>query len=194
MNLAAKITWGLSALTIVGLAALAAPAVASTVQAVTPVVETAASAASAADETPEPYPAERDAAAKADLPPGYVYLGQGLSIPEGGPGDCTTNGFINIMSHDDGPAHATLLGGPLVDMGPQPGATGEVVTDAEGIRAYVVASGDWPEAIGERLCIDYVTVTSFNNVQGPITPGQVLTVRPDPAAEWVGFWEDAPTG
>lgn len=34
---------------------------------------------------------------------GLVYLGDGVLVPAGGPGDCMTSARINIMVEDDGP-------------------------------------------------------------------------------------------
>ncbi len=137
----------------------------------------------------EPSTAPTSAADASD-PVGYVDLGDGISVPAGGPGDCTTNAFINIGSDDGSPAHGKLLG-ELVDMGASELARGPVTLDADGqIFSYEVQAGDSLIAIGERFCVDYVTVGSFNHVRGnePIAPGDVLYLRPDPTLPFVDIY------
>jgi LysM repeat protein len=60
-------------------------------------------------------------------------------------------------------------------------ASGEVGYTADGlIETYTVASGDSLIAIGERFCVDYVTVGAYNDRFGSkvIQPGDVLVLRP----------------
>lgn len=175
MKRSTKITMVVSAAVVAGLLILALPAMLGATSWATGVFGAGSSAASA---SPNPT----DEAASDD---GLVYLGDGISVPAGGPGDCTTNSRINIRADDDGPYHSTLLG-ELVEMGPSELASGEALTDADGeIYAYVVAPGDSPIAIGERFCIDYVTVQHHNHVRQNINPGDVLYLRPDPTLPWV---------
>ncbi|MFK0402850.1 hypothetical protein ACIQTT_11015 [Microbacterium sp. NPDC090225] len=175
MKRSTKITMVVSAATVTGLAILAAP-----------VFLGAASwadgffGAGSAESEPTADPASDD---------GLVDLGDGISVPAGGPGDCTTNARINTMADDDGPFYSKLLG-ELVEMGPSELASGEVLKDDDGeIYAYMVAPGDSPIAIGERFCIDYVTVQSHNHVRVNINPGDVLYLRPDPTLPWVSPYE-----
>src|SRR5688572_26718398 len=97
MNRAAKITTGIAVAAVAGLVALAA----------SPVV----GAVSWASERFAPAAVESaDPAEEAAEAEGLVYLGDGISRPAGGPGDCAASAFINIMSQDDGPAYGKLLG------------------------------------------------------------------------------------
>lgn len=135
---------------------------------------------------PAPAPAAAEEPADASDSDGLVYLGDGVSVPQGGPGECTTNSMINVMAEDGGAPHAKLLG-ELVEMGPMELASGEPVLDADGeIVAYPVMPGDSLIAIGQRFCIDYVTIALYNHVANmTVHPGDVLILRPDPALPWV---------
>lgn len=135
---------------------------------------------------PAPVAAEEPADASDPDGDGLVYLGDGVSVPTGGPGECTTNSMINIMAEDGGAPHAKLLG-ELVEMGSMELASGEPVLDADGeIVAYPVMPGDSLIAIGQRFCIDYVTIALYNHVANmTVHPGDVLILRPDPALPWV---------
>ncbi|MFS0712249.1 LysM domain-containing protein [Microbacterium sp. 2P01SA-2] len=77
---------------------------------------------------------------------------------------------------------AARLGGTITDLGPAPYASGEVGLNNEGeISTYTVASGDTAWGISDRLCIDYVTVMSYNGKSMPpveIQPGDILILRP----------------
>ena len=61
-------------------------------------------------------------------------------------------------------------------------ATGAVGLDDDGqIATYTVASGDTGYGIGDRLCIDYITLLAYNGKFAPpneIQPGDVLILRP----------------
>lgn len=59
-------------------------------------------------------------------------------------------------------------------------ASGEVGYTADGlIETYTVAPGDTLIAIGERFCVDYVTVGAFNDrFMTDLQPGDVLILRP----------------
>ncbi|MFD5215141.1 hypothetical protein [Microbacterium sp. NPDC058345] len=67
---------------------------------------------------------------------------------------------------------ASLAGGPAS------------LTDDGRVQSYTVQSGDAPAAIGERFCIDYITVLQFNNIETTVQPGDVLTLLVDPAVEF----------
>src|SRR5689334_8691659 len=104
MNRASKITVAVSAVAVAGLVALAAPAVGATVTELAswPVFHAPVERASNATPTPS---AQGDAAARAAAEEdGLVYLGDGISRPAGGPGNCTASAFINIMAVGDEPA------------------------------------------------------------------------------------------
>lgn len=73
----------------------------------------------------------------------------------------------------------------LIDSGPRNFAEGEVELDGQGRPAmYTVASGDSPIAIGDRFCVDYVTVLQYNRTWPHIDPGEVLVLSPDPTVQW----------
>jgi len=183
MELRAKIALGVSALVVGGLAAAALP----TVMVIADAAHTTAQGigeltkTSTASPTPTPTREETssDEQSLADL--GYVPLGDGTWIPAGGPGECTTTAMLGVK---DGVLQ--MLGGAVMDMGVQDGARGEVVSDAAGIRAYIVAPNDNLIAIGERLCVSYPGLVPFNHVLGvAIQPGQELILRPDPDIPWI---------
>ena len=195
MKRSTTITAAVVAVAVAGLVAAAVPAVVGAVPAVRDVTSWA-SERFAAEPSPAPTPTATDVADAAGNE--LVDLGDGISVPAGGPGDCSTNAFINIGS-DDGSAHHAKLLGELVDMGTSELARGPVTRDADGrIFSYEVQSGDSLIAIGERFCVDYVTVGNFNHVRGfePIAPGDVLYLRPDPALPFVDIYApyNAPPG
>ncbi|MFD4960409.1 LysM peptidoglycan-binding domain-containing protein [Microbacterium sp. NPDC058389] len=73
------------------------------------------------------------------------------------------------------------LVGTLVDNGPTELADGQVGYDAEGqIATYTVQPGEAGESIGNRFCIDFLSLASYNGRNGPkvIQPGDVLVLRP----------------
>lgn len=109
---------------------------------------------------------------------GLIYAGNGTWFSAEGPGECESNAAIHPYGAHDPRAQ---LGGELVDMGVSELASGEVGYDAEGlIETYTVAPGDSLISIGERFCVDYVTVGAYNDRFGPteIQPGDVLILRP----------------
>lgn len=54
----------------------------------------------------------------------------------------------------------------MVDRGPMPSANGEVIVDDEGNpSAYIVAEGDSPDAIAERLCTDPMYLEMLNSIR-----------------------------
>jgi len=54
----------------------------------------------------------------------------------------------------------------MVDRGPMPSANGEVIVDDEGDpAAYIVAEGDSPDAIAERLCTDPMYLEMLNSIR-----------------------------
>lgn len=176
MNRAAKITAALSASVVAGLVAFAvAPALAGPVE--TPA---AAPASPAPTQTPT---------AGADVPDGYVYIGRGMSIPAGGPGDCEASAWIYIDSSGEGSAQVEMLGADLVDMGPREFAAGEVHVDEQGRPAtYTVAAGDARWAIGDRFCIANGIALDTLNMYPPghaIQPGDVLRLNADLVTDWV---------
>jgi len=73
----------------------------------------------------------------------------------------------------------------LIDLGSRDYAAGEVALDADGtILSYTVAPGDSPIAIGDRFCVDYITVLQYNHTWPAIDPGEVLVLSPDPTVQW----------
>lgn len=77
--------------------------------------------------------------------------------------------------------------GTPFDGGERAGATGTAHLDTDGkVAGYTVAAGDAPSAIGDRFCIDDVSVLHFNGfwVAGDgkdIAPGDYLSLVPDPS-------------
>lgn len=73
----------------------------------------------------------------------------------------------------------------LIDLGSRDYAAGETTLDADSkILSYTVAPGDSPIAIGDRFCVDYVTVLQYNHTWPAIDPGEVLVLSPDPTVQW----------
>ena len=175
MNRTRAIVAVVAGVAVAGVVALAVPAV--------------VSAVSASSETfthaPAPTPLVVDESETAPED-GLVDLGDGVSVPAGGPGDCTTNSLINITAEDGEAPHAKLLG-ELDEMGASDLASGTPMLDDDGeVFAYEVAPGDSLIAIGQRFCVDYVTVALYNHVAAQtVHPGDVLILRPDPALPWI---------
>jgi hypothetical protein len=100
-----------------------------------------------------------------------------------GPRACATNAMIAIDREGPG-----KLLGELTDMGASGYAAGPVGYDEHGrIETYTVQPGDALAAIGERFCIDYITVGVYNHRMPPgktIQPGDILVLRPDPTVTW----------
>lgn len=109
----------------------------------------------------------------------YQDIGGGVQIPAKGPGECRT--WAAIHPYGEGDPNARL-GGTITDLGSTTYASGTVGLNADGqIATYTVAAGDTGMGIGERLCIDYVTLLAYNGKFMPpseIHPGDVLVVRP----------------
>lgn len=191
---AKKISWGIAGLTVVGRFALAFPAVSSVVTTAQTLGSNTAKLLEGLE--PESEPAGQRAASTADLPEGYVDIGEGISIPAGGPGDCTASSFINITRDDGSPWRASLLGPDLVDMGPREFAAGDVGYAADGrIATYTVEPGDSPWSIGDRFCLNNGNaVPLLNGLKGyeAIQPGQVLVLNPEavPDFEFVDPYDE----
>ncbi len=205
MERKAKVTAGIAMVVVAGLAALAAPAVASTVGEASswpvfagsdePSQGVAVAALTAAVETVGAVPA--DAADPEGAATEYVDLGQGVSVPAGGPGDCTATSWLSETLRDGATASVTLLGPELVDMGPQELARGTVGLDDEGrIATYTVASGDVISAIGARFCLGNGLALEHLNHTRMIHPGDVLKLRFDPSIAAIPYFAptDAPAG
>jgi hypothetical protein len=101
---------------------------------------------------------------------------------------CGVLAFITTPSHELGSDAPVELRGELVDRGASASASGPVGYNADQqIESYTVAQGDSLMGIGERFCVDFVTVAVYNHRFSPnptIQPGDVLTMRPDPTAPW----------
>lgn len=179
MKRSTKITMVVSAAVVTGLLVLALPAMLGATTWVTGVFG-AGSASPAASSSPGPAGSDDD-------------LVDGVSVSDDATGECASTARISTVStrnDDSGPYYSKLLGG-LIDMGPSELARGDVLIDEAGdIYAYEVAAGDSAIAIGERFCIDYITVQSHNHVRaGMIHAGDVLYLRPDPTLPWVSPYE-----
>lgn len=182
-----KVLAGAVGVIVVGLLALATPAVAPWLVPAQP--DAAARTASAVPApipsppaAPAPTGASGAASATATMSPdgeAYQSVGDGLSIPAKGPGDCPTWAAIHPYGdHDPG----ARLRGTITDLGPTTYASGVVGVDSDGrIATYTVASGDTGYGIGDRLCLDYVTLLAYNGkfAEGTeLQPGDVLILRP----------------
>lgn len=178
MNKRKGILLGASGLAVAGLIALAMPAVVGLADSM--------SADSDANVGPTALPsAKSDTVAEITTPldgrDGTVEYQDsgGVSIPAKGPGDCPTWAFITPY---DAWNPAARLAGTITDLGATLYASGEVGLNDEGeISTYTVDSGDTAYGIGDRLCIDYITLLSYNGKfmsEEEIQPGDVLVLRP----------------
>ncbi|MFD5225396.1 hypothetical protein ACFWHT_07215 [Microbacterium sp. NPDC058342] len=100
------------------------------------------------------------------------------------PCDATPGNRIVFATQGGGSVFAQLKH-ELIDLGARDYAAGDVTLGAEGkILSYTVAPGDSPIAIGDRFCVDYVTVLQYNRTWPEIDPGEVLVLSPDPTVQW----------
>lgn len=100
------------------------------------------------------------------------------------PCDATPGNRIVFPVQAEGRVFAELKH-ELIDLGTRDYAAGEVDLDEQGRPiAYTVASGDSPIAIGDRFCVDYITVLQYNHTWPEIDPGEVLVLSPDPTVQW----------
>lgn len=183
MNRGEKILTGAVALSVAGLILLTLPAIGPLFASAAPTapVPTAtdlaltAPAASSGSDTSVDDASTMSAADDVE----YQDIGGGVSIPAKGPGQCSSWAAIHPYGAGDPSAR---LGGTITDLGPTNLASGEVGFDAEGqVATYTVAAGDTGVGIGERLCVDYITVLAYNGVFASgedIHPGDVLILRP----------------
>ena len=171
MNRASKIIVAASAAVIAGLVALAVPAIAALPDTLAP--DPAATAETA------PAPKHQLAAAPVSSSGPALQTINGHTFSAEGPGNCTTNAAIHPYGTAD--PRAKLLG-ELTDMGETEFASGDVRFTPDGlIDSYTVVPGDSLIGIGERFCIDYVTVGAYNDRLGSnaIQPGDTLVLRPN---------------
>ncbi|MFJ2370811.1 hypothetical protein [Microbacterium sp. NPDC087665] len=183
MNRSQKIALAVSGLVVAGLVAVAAPAVSALMPA--PAAAPAPVAVGAVG-TADPDAGVNGSAAGDEEAVITLDDGRGAFSAQG-PGNCTTNSVITTPWHESGTDDPVELVGELVDMGESSVAAGPVGLNAEGlIESYTVVSGDSLIGIGERFCIDFVTVGVYNDRFGAkqIQPGDVLVLRPDPTAPW----------
>jgi LysM repeat protein len=109
---------------------------------------------------------------------------------EAEPVDCVNDptGKISIPSIEwgDNEVYGVHLLGEIADAGPTGAAQGTASLNADGqVITYTVAEGDTFFGIGERFCIDWHSVSTYNHtLDWEIQPGQTLTLRPDPDAAW----------
>lgn len=174
MNRTAKITTVVVAAAVAGIGSLAAPVF----------LGAATWASDAFSSTP----------ASAGVAESPLPTASAVTTPPGdGPGDCLSTARISTVStqNDDKGPFFSKLSGDLIEMGASPLANGTVRTNEAGeIVAYEVAAGDSPIAIGERFCIDYISLQSHNHVRaGMIHKGDVLYLRPDPTLPWIDPYE-----
>ncbi|MFK4834153.1 hypothetical protein ACI3KY_00315 [Microbacterium sp. ZW T2_14] len=163
MSLAAKITTGVAAVAIAGLVALAAPAFASlgqaahdTAEGVSNLTETAEPSAETVAAEPTPAPTPRD-----DM--------QAAAWTAG----CDDFVDVSVWVNGEKPP-------PRPDRGPSEYANGTVTFNEDGgADAYTVADGDTGYSIGERFCVNYISVYKASGEgDGTLQPGQVLNIDP----------------
>jgi hypothetical protein len=146
-----------------GLVALAIPAFASIGQAARGTADGVGNLTKTLESTPEPVAAE--------------------PTPEPTPRDPKQAAAWAIGCDDFG-AHPAYGGTPVAtyprpDRGPSEYAQGTVTLDDEGNpKYYTVAPGDSGMSIGERFCIDYVSLLAVNDAFPTMHPGQVLQISP----------------
>ncbi len=151
------------------LAAGAVALVGGVVLAVPPLLALAGGSGSAA-QSPTPTPASES---EPTVPNAYN---------PGAPESCSTWSAIRFAPNAEGATSTSVsLEGPLLtDSGSREFAAGEVTRDAEGrLATYTVAAGDAGLAIGERFCVDYITVFQFNHIYPMPQPGDVLSLYVD---------------
>ncbi|MGS0567208.1 hypothetical protein ACU8V6_00195 [Vibrio alginolyticus] len=118
---------------------------------------------------------------------GLVELGDGISVPAGGPGDCTTNALINIYRDDGSPMHAKLLG-ELVEMGASELASGPVTLDAAGEDLLLRGAGRRQPHRDRRAILRRLRhgLQLQPRARQPADqPGDTLYLRPDPTLPFV---------
>jgi hypothetical protein len=104
---------------------------------------------------------------------------------------CTNAAWIDLEGR------SAKVTGQLADRGARALAEGTVGRDDQGdIVSYTVASGDAPDAIGDRLCIENAPLVAALNHTRTIQPGQVLRLALDPTVPWIPYFNpaDAPAG
>ncbi|MCZ4069010.1 hypothetical protein O1W71_15135 [Microbacterium sp. H37-C3] len=183
MNRREGILLGFAGLAVAGLVALAMPAVASLADSVgfDPEMADVSAPEAAATESPPLDPgAETTSPVDAEGGiAGYQDVGGGVSIPAKGPGDCPTWAIITPY---DAWNPAARLSGAMTDLGPTAYASGEVGLDDDGeIATYAVAAGDTGYGIGDRFCLDYIAMLSYNDKsfsEPELQPGDILFLRP----------------
>ncbi|MEV8271984.1 LysM domain-containing protein [Microbacterium sp. NPDC077184] len=189
MDRAQKITIAVSAMVVAGLMVLAAP----------PVMDAAGWAAArlasvGAEPAASPSPSEGgtlDGTEPGTAAEELVSVGNGTSIPAGGPGDCDEAAWIHM-----GEMNAWLYG-ELADQGVREFAAGEAGLDEEGrVVTYTVAPGDALYAISDRFCIANPHAIDTLNHTRMIQPGDVLLLRPNKALPWIPYFSPphAPAG
>lgn len=87
------------------------------------------------------------------------------------------------------PAPAADAGSGIADLGPRPGATGQVLADGDGeITTYLPAAGDTLSAIAARFAVDANDLlrqdgTHFAETGTPVTPNDLVLFEDAPATD-----------
>lgn len=179
MNTAAKIATGASVVVVAGLIALAAPAFVGIVTAVgpaadrireltTPVAEPVTESGSSSNTTTvDVTQVTRDRTPPNPLQERARAVG------------CDQFAAVGGYGRRDG-VTSYVKPSPRPDMGARESASGPVLFyDDGGVATYTVRPGDSGMAIGERFCVDYITVFVANDIKGGVIhPGQVLQINP----------------
>lgn len=98
----------------------------------------------------------------------------------GGQAASTCDSYLRIRLSAPGP-HRGYLPEKIEDHGSSEYASGPVGYDADGqVETYTIQPGDTMVGIGERFCIDYVTVAVYNDIYPTweISAGEQITLRP----------------
>lgn len=105
------------------------------------------------------------------------------AIPEIAPNGCPMGTRINFVQQKGGNAMVGTLIGELTDRGATDAASGSPALNASGdVVSYTVISGDSMIGVGDRFCIDFVTIAQYNHIYPfeDVHPGDELILRPDP--------------
>lgn len=184
MNRAAKITLTGSIVIIAGLAILAVPPVATTL---TDMSTWAMFHPADTEDSSVPDPSAPGSSA----PPISAIDRPASEAAESG-SRCDVLGYIG-WQEDRGQWTQVATSFPI-DSGVRDGAAGAADVDSAGhIVGYTVAAGDAPSVIGDRFCLDGISILHFNGywVTGDgkdLAPGDYLYLAPDPDVPNANLW------
>ena len=167
MNLATKLTTGIAVAAVAGLVARAVPAFVSIGQTADDVAQglgsTIDTLESSAQPTPEPTVGPTPAPTPHDAKQAAAWA-------------IGCDDFVTVGEYVNGERP------PRPDRGASEYASGTATYREDGtVATYTVAAGDSGMSIGERFCVDYITLYIFNRVpQWTLHPDMVLKINPEP--------------